>query len=536
MSAASPADILLRLLGADPETFRPLYRTQRLLLSRGTRLMRKGRSSLKISPFGLICLFAGIYGIGFLSILAGAKAPFLGAAIAFTFGGMFLLLNVVTDHFDLLVNPREIPILAAHPHDGRSFLLAKLAAVGRSLGILAALLFIPCTIAAGFLWRSGLASLAFLAGAAGASLSLCLLGLFLAAAILRTGGRKAMDRLMPWVQGAIQIGYLFAVGGPRLVEWIKLAPGQLGILPWVLPSFWFLAPLEMVDHGVTTASLVRLGLAVGVLAFLLLGATRWLGTALTARLLEPVRATPCKPVRRRPSRGGVSGGWGSEGARLVSMLRIHLRSDWRIRSEFLLIPLLGSFMILFYFRGGPFGASVARGLSTFFYCWMLMVSADVLTRSSQPESIWWVLTAPIDRGRFSFASVWLVRAFQLVPIFAAIAIVEIRAGGAWSSRLARLLELLLLGDLLVVIGKLIFPDFPFSRPREEGNGNSRVVLMFIGSVVSGIVTALVSLFGLFAVRGALAGAVFFALLHIPFSVWARRRAPAAAEATENLGA
>lgn len=525
-----PADPLLRLLGADPETFRPLYRAQKLLLARGVRILRRGQRGLlaKSSPFLLLCLFATIYGFAFLAFLSEAKSPLLGAAVVLTLGGFFLLLIVVTDHFDVLVNPREILVLAAHPHDGRSFLLAKLAAIGRILSILAALLFLPSSIVAGFRWRSWGAGLAFLTGAAGASVSTCLCGLLLAAALLRLGGRAAIERLMPWLQGAFQIGYLFVVGGQRLLTLISRPSGELGILPWLLPSFWFLAPLELASRGFAPAPLARLALAAATLAFLLLGATRWLGAGLSERLLEPVRtAAPRRPARRRPLRGG-----GSEPARLFSMLRVHLRSDWRTRSEFLLIPLMGAFFILFYFRGssGPFSS---RGTSTFFYCWMLVLSADVLTRSSRPESLWWILTAPIDRGRFSLASVWLVRVFQLAPLFAACAIVDLRAGGSWPYRLALLAELAALGDLLVVLGKALFPDFPFSRQRTEGAaGGSRIVLTLIGSMVSGLATLAVFVFGWYGAAGALAGTAVFALLHVPASLWARRRAAAAAQDLE----
>ena len=172
----------------------------------------------------------------------------------------------------------------------------------------------------------------------------------------------------------------------------------------------------------------------------------------------------------------------------------------------------------------------------FFYCWMLVLSSDVLTRGSKPESLWWILTAPIDRVRFSFATVAMIRAFHLVPLFAAVAIVEVRAGGSWTYRLALLLELLALGDLLVVFGKAMFPDFPFSRPRIEGaSGSARVGLTLVGSLVSAAATALVLGFGGFGAPGA-AGAAFFALLHIPVYLWARPRVAAAAEGLEMAAA
>lgn len=529
MSRASGrlGDALLRLLGADPEAFRPLYRVQKLLLARGTRIMarRKKRQGLFANGAGLLYLYATIYGLMFVSFLLASKSPLFGAAIALTIGSAFLLMIVITDHFDVLVNPREALILGAHPHDGRSFLLAKVAAVVRTLSLLALLLFLPTGIATGLIWHSWLASAAFLAGAAGAALATALCGLLLGAALLRTGGKAAVDRLMPWLQGAFQIGYLFVIGGPRLVKMLAMPPRALGALGWALPAFWFLAPLELIDRGAAPAPLARLGLAAATLAFLLFGATRWLGAGLSERLLDPPTPAAGRPARRRPLRGG-----GSERARLFSILRLHLRSDWRTRSEFLLVPLMGTFFILFYFRTLPF---LASGMPVFFYCWMLVLSSDVLTRGSNPDSLWWILTAPIDRARFSLATVAMVRAFHLAPLFAALTIVEVRAGGSWPYRLAQLLEILALGDLLVVLGKAMFPDFPFSRLRMEGGGgSSRAALTLVGSLVGAVAAALTFGFGWFGAAGALAGAALFALLHIPVALWARRRAAAAAEELE----
>ncbi len=531
MSQASGrlGDALLRLLGADPETFRPLYRVQKLLLARGTRLVPRKRrfQGLFKNASGLLYLYATIYGLMFVSFVLTSKSPLFGAAIALTIGSAFLLMIVITDHFDVLVSPREALVLGAHPHDGRSFLLAKVAAVVRTLSLLALLLFLPTGIAAGLIWRSWLASAAFLAGAAGAGLATALCGLLLGAVLLRTGGKAAVERLLPWLQGAFQIGYLFVVGGPRLVRMLAMPPRALGALGWALPAFWFLAPLELIDRGAAPAPLARLGLAAATLAFLLFGATRWLGAGLSERLLEPpTRASrPAGSARRRSLRAG-----GSERARLFAILRLHLRSDWRTRSEFLLVPVMGTFFILFYFRTLPF---LASGMPAFFYGWMLVLSSDVLTRGSNPDSLWWILTAPIDRARFSLATVSMGRAFHLAPLFAALTIVEVRAGGSWPYRLALLLELLALGDLLVVLGKAMFPDFPFSRPRMEGGaGGSRAALTLVGGLVGGLATARIFAFSRFGYAGSLPGADHIALLHIPAVLWARRRAAAAAEGLE----
>jgi hypothetical protein len=170
-------------------------------------------------------------------------------------------------------------------------------------------------------------------------------------------------------------------------------------------------------------------------------------------------------------------------------------------------------------------------MSVYFFAWLLMLSASVLIRSSRPESLWWILTAPVDRARFSLATVSLVRVFHLAPLFAALVITEIRAGGPWPPRLALLAEMLALGDLLLLLGKGVFPDFPFSQLRQEGGGAgaSRTALTLVAGLIAGAATLTVFLFGLLGLRGILTGAAVFALLRLPAGRWAHRRAAAAAE-------
>lgn len=533
MSSGRLADPLLRLLGADPATFRPLYRTQKLLLQRGVRVVQSVRRRGLLagsSPFRLLCFFAAVYGVSGCAMVVVAKSPLLGAVLALTLGCAFLLLVVVTDNFDVLVNAREMQVLGALPHDSRSFLLAKLAAIGRSLSILAAFLFGIPSLAAALALRPA-AGLGFLAGSAAAGVSTGTFGLLLAAAILKAGGRRALDRLMPWIQGLFQIGYFLAISGQRLVELSGMEEISPWV-PWIAPPFWFASPLELALAGPSASVLARLALAVATPALLLTGATRWLGAGLRERLLEPVertdprRETPRREVaRRRPLRSG------GERTRLFALLRVHLRSDWRVRSEFLMTPLLGIFLLQFYVGGR--NAPGSSTMSAFFFAWLLMLSASVLVRSSRPESLWWILIAPIDRVRFSLATVSLVRVFHLVPLFAALAVSQIRAGGPWPPRLALLAEMLALGDLLILMGKGTFPDFPFSQLRQEGGaGASRTALTLVAGVIAGGATLAVSLFGLLGLRGILAGAAVFALLRIPAGRWAHRRAAAAAEGLE----
>ncbi|HEX4966178.1 MAG TPA: hypothetical protein VF173_35545 [Thermoanaerobaculia bacterium] len=524
------SDPLLRLLGADPATFRPLYRTQKLLLQRTVRSMRMGRrASSALSPFALLCVFAGLYGFVGAMTLASAKSHLLGAVFSLFLGCAFLMLVVVTDNFDILINPREMLLLGACPQDGRSFLLAKLAALVHHLSTLAVLLFGFPGIAVAAAFSSLLAGACFWAGAAAASVSTLTFGLLFATAVVRLGGRNALNRLLPWVQGAFQIGYFIVLGGQRLTSQLTTSsPGALGVLPWALPPYWFVSLVELATAGASAPVLGRLALAVATPALLLAGATRWLGSGLREKLLEPEpQGTTRRAARRRPAIHG-----GGERARLFALLRVQLRADWRVRSEFLLLPLMGIFILVFYLRGfGPFHSIPM--LDVYFYCWLLMMGTNVLTRSSQPASMWWILVSPVDRARFSLGTISLMRLFQLLPLFAALMVPLSRGGSPWPLRLALMAELLLLGDLLIVTGKGLFPGFPFSQSRsEEGVSSNRTALALVSALFSGAATGAVALSGIFGLPGALTAAAVFALLHLPAGMWARRKATAAAAGLE----
>lgn len=521
-------DRLIRLLGGDPEVVRPMMRARNRMLQRQARILQNRRKDRVrgASAFRTLCWFAGLYGFLFILMVA-LNIPAAGAGLALTLGCSFLLLIVITEHLDVLIDPSEAAVLAAHPHDDRSFLLAKLAVVGRALAILGSLLFVPAAVALGLKLASPAAPFAFLAGAAGAVAATGAFGMLLGALILRLAGRKALERLMPWLQGAFQIGYLVFVGSERLMNTLT-SPAALETTRRIVPSFWFAAPLEIVAEGLGRDSLARLLFASAALALLLLVATRWLGDRLGERLLEPVEVRPRrKSLQRRPPRPGR----GDRG-RLLALLRVHLRSDWRTRSELLITPLLlVAWLVVSLRRDGGGGLQMTL---VFFYVWLLLLSGDTLTRSSRPDTIWFLLVSPIDRAAFSLGTVTLLRVLLLAPAFAAIAWLELRSAGSWQQALPVLLEMLAAGDLMVLLGKGLYPEFPFSRPaRSEGHaGGQRVTTMLVGGLISGAAAGAIALFGRFGTTGVLIGAALFGLLHFPAAAWARQRAARAVERLE----
>ncbi|HEY6146379.1 MAG TPA: hypothetical protein VIZ69_01725, partial [Thermoanaerobaculia bacterium] len=166
--------------------------------------------------------------------------------------------------------------------------------------------------------------------------------------------------------------------------------------------------------------------------------------------------------------------------------------------------------------------------------WLLLASMDVLTRSPRPELLWFVLVSPMDRARFSERAVDLMRFFQLLPLLVLFAAIRWKASGpdlpAWLLFLALLAAY---GDLLILAGRGIFPEFPFSRAGgAESTTGRRMAVLLVGSLASALVTA--ALYQL-ARRGNAGMAAAIALLgvaHVPVGAWMRRRVETAANELE----
>ena len=210
------------------------------------------------------------------------------------------------------------------------------------------------------------------------------------------------------------------------------------------------------------------------------------------------------------------------------MLRVHLRADWRTRSEFFMGPIICGFLLVT--SGKVWTAWVALG----FVGWLLLASMDVLTRSPRPELLWFVLVSPVDRARFSERAVDLMRFFQLFPLVVLFAVIKWKASGTdLAGRLLFLALLAAYGDLVILAGRGIFPEFPFSRAGgAESTTGRRMAVMLAGSFVSAAATAALYFV---ARRGNLemaAAVVLLLLAHVPVGLWTRRRVGAAADGLE----
>ncbi len=531
---AETADRLLRALGADPPVFHAVYRAQSLMLRRRARVIR-ARERAGISSFAALCLFATAFGLaGAVAVLRPAWS--WGAGLSILLGCLFLAAIVLGEDAGALVDPAERLILAAHPHDDRSLLLGKAAAVGRSLAVLASFLFAPTAIALCFMAGPGDALL-FVACAGAAALTVALGGMLLAVLLLRTGGRRGMERLLPWAQGFVQFSML-APAGTGLMQQANPSAAVRETIAWVLPPFWFAAPLELAGgHGGWPVA-ARLILAAGCLALVVAGSGR-LAAGMGRDLLEP-QAPPAR-ARKRPAAAAARRRWllRHEGLRLVELLRLHLRADWRSRTQVFVQPLIGVSMILIYVTGQGAGT---RAVGGFFLFWLYGVfaftSAEALTTSARPQRLWWLLSSPIDRTRFSLATISVARVIALAPLTAALAWrLDLLTPGTWRYGLPRLLGLVLYGDLFLLLGKICFPEFPFSRPsvREGSAAGNKLMIALLGALISLAGTIVLRSLWHFGTAGVLTAGALALLLHVPAWPAVRRRTARAAAKVESGG-
>jgi len=528
---------LLALFGGDPDVFFPVARVHTLIVRRRAGLVRTRGAFGKASPFRMLCIFAVLYGIFGALFLAQTPFRVLGAALAVGIGCLFLLMIVVTDYLDLLVNPREQLVIGAHPHDDRSILLAKLWVVGRTLGILFALVSVPPLFVIATSQPIAATAL-YLAGSAAAAVTACMGGLYVGVAVISLFGRAAFDRAMPWIQMAFQFSYFIFIGGQRLLRLMTATKFPAGF-EWSFPPLWFLAPYQALGEGGFTASTAgRTALGAAVFAFMSIGATRWLGSRVGDRLLEPIQrrtrkaAAPAAFRETAPGRGaafGIGRLFGtSERRTLFDLLRVHLRSDWRTRSEFFVGPIVCAFLLIT--SGKVWTAWIALG----FVGWLLLASMDVLTRSARPELLWFLLVSPVDRARFSKRAADLMRLSQLLPLVMLFAALKWKSAGTdVPSRLLFLGLLAAYGDLVIVAGRGVFPEFPFSRPGgAEATSGRRIAVMLVGSLASAAVTAGLWLLARRGNLGTAAAILLLVAAHVPATVWMRRRVSAAAETLE----
>jgi hypothetical protein len=522
--------------------YRPVSRAQKLILSRRTPLRRAGtrRGFLSgLTPFQVQCLVVSGLSIYLVRWLVELAAPLVGVVFVLTAGAGMLLVDLMFDKFDVLANPREYQVIAAHPHDAWSVVLAKVMAIARSAAIMAACVFTAPAIAAGFVFHSVTAALAFVLAASSLTIAVAAGGMLSSAAVVAIGGRAALQRVLPLVHMIYLVLYLGIVVGSN---WIAtIAPSgieALGWLKWALPSVWFAAPVELATGQVGSSTLARGLLASGVLLVAVPLCARWVRTRFDERMLEPPANRTTTVTRRATRVHSVRPSWQTGPRAFWRLLRVHIFSDTAVRGSMM----AAFFMPIIMFVSTQTSRAQVRAhveypiaMMTVGFGATMSLLARTLQMSTRPQALWFVLISPGARLGFSRSAVWALRVAVLLPLtIAAVAYAFLAGHGPLWSRLLFVALAAVLCDTMLVAMRGLASAIPFSRSAKE---RDRIHWGSVGAYI-GLLTlqglALVGFILLSRVHPAagLIPFVYAILLRIGVGLWAGRRVEATALAAE----
>ena len=550
-----------KLLGADPAVFGPFVRAYGLIVRRQSRMkLLRGVSQKamgRLTPFHMACVMAAFLGVIVVVALGTLQPPLLGAIAAMTLGLLIVVFAVLFDYLEVLANPDEYRVIAAHPHDAWSVVSAKIFVVGRAIATLSLCYFTPSIVAIGFFRHSALAAVGFALGAALGTFSATLGAMLLGVGILARWGRVALLRVLPAIQAIFLISYFSISMGRR---WLVAAGHSLGAeLPsWItfLPSTWFLAPLEWATGTTTPATWLRATLAFGTVLGLMRVGARWQRSGFGETLLAVGEGAIPAARRRKSAATGVGEG-GRAAARknakpgvswirdpatrsFLSMARIHARADLAFRSQMIVSLLMPAMIFL--------SPSISLGsrrqafpeLALIFAAgavgFAIMSLTTASAASTRPEAFWPVLISPISRERYSLALCGVLRWWVVLPVAVGAGAWYLATAVAvpWHERIARAAGVAVYLELLVTLMRGIAPDPPFTvRPsRDRKLQWGQVAAMLIGFAICG--GGGFSLFLVWLIRGwgAWLALAVLGALRVPLEFWTRWRVRRAWESLE----
>lgn len=464
------SDSAVRFLGADPGVYRPIARAQGLILKRKTRMGRAGRGLLRgLTPAQFRYVTTAIFSVYFSRWILGTPAPLAGAAFTLTAGAAFLLVDLLFDKFDVLADPNEYQVIAAHPHDAWSVVLAKIVAVGQSIAILAACAFTLPAIATGIAFHSVGAGLAYVAAAIALTFTISAGGMLATAAVVSMGGQTALHRVLPFFHGIYALMYLGVFLGRSAI--LRLAAPSieaLGWWKWALPPMWFIAPVEWATGKAGATTLARAALAVGSFAVLLPLSARWIRTRFDERILEPVTRRARSKARGHVASRGARPGWTLGMRVFMRLFFAHLRSDVSVRGGIMSAFIMPVVMIV----SSQASSQAVKSFAQFTVVmvgmgvgYAAMLLTRVLQTSSRPAALWFLLISPHGRRAFSVALTWAVRIVLLVPAVIGLGIYMARFGG-WpvAVRVLYVTMVAIICDTVLVTARGFSSAVPFSLP------------------------------------------------------------------------
>jgi hypothetical protein len=532
-------DSAIRLMGADPAVYRPVARAQRLILRRRNMLGRSSSGMLRgITPEQFRYFATAAFSVYLLGLVLGTPSKITVVAFTLTTGAAFLLVDLIADKFAILADPDEYQVIAAHPHDAWSVVLAKIVVVGRSIAILAACAYTLPAVATGIAFHSVATGLAYAVAAAALTITVSAGGMLATAALVALGGRSALHRLLPLfhaVYALLYAGILLGRGAFIRVEASTI--DALGLWKW-FPTLWFTGPVEWATGKAGATTLVRAALAVGSFLVLLPLSARWIRTRFDECILEPVTRRTRVKVRERAASRTWRPQWSIGPRVFLSLLFAHLRSDVAVRGGFMaafimpVVMLVSSQTSRSAVKEWPQYTVTMVGIGLGYAAMLL---AQVLQTSSRPAALWFVLIAPNGRRAFSSAMTWVIRIGLLVPAMIGLAIYVARYD-RWPMEVRALYVVLvaILCDAVLVAARGFSPAIPFSLPVRAGQRFrwGTIALLIAVPALLGVFSFVFTLLANMGVVACLFPIVFAVVLRVLGGFWANWRIGNAVQGAE----
>jgi hypothetical protein len=547
-------DALLRAFGARAGTFVPVARAYGLMARRRSRLRMerasKGKALSWLTPFQITCLmtcFLGFYVVH--ALLDRSEIP-SGSVLAATLGFAFIGSISLFDYFDLLFSADEYRVLGAHPHHPWSVMLAKIVVIGRAVTTLSLCFFLPGMITIGLVTRDAALVAAFGAGTLLGSIATGVGAVVLGASILSAGGRSALLRLLPWVQTGYLVLYFGVIAGREpILGAVRHAMDGAGILLWLLPSAWFVAPVEWVVNGADPGTAARAALAVGSLFAVAAVGSRAVGSGFGERLRfgrdeGPGRSGTGDTSRRRARLHAARPASLTRDPAARAFARLasaHARTDLAFRGQ-LVMAVVWPLLLFGSQAVGGLGPGVKRPADIALLSFAVPLAIGfwganaAFTISGKSAAIARVLATPVDRVRFAFAPVSLLRRWALAPALAAIGawyLATAPAGGL-GFRAAQWAGLAILADTQLFVNRGVTPEFPFSASLNRGRRLewAQVLALLLGLMFTGGGIGLLMISWRTGAWGIFAGLAVLGLLRYLSGRWARARVSRAAASLE----
>jgi len=452
----------------------------------GARRARFGGSPL----IGLLVV-SGISSMAFAALAGAIPDELLSASLLTTYGAASTMMLLLVDFTGLVISPDDYGILGHRPVASRTYLAARMAAVGvyvAAISIAIALLPSIVYAARGRLLAAPATMLAVLT----CNLSTSVIVINVYVALLRWIHPARLRRAMSYFQLVAAMSfYVLYYLATRAFQSAFLERIGFAGAPWlwVIPSTWFAAFVGVASGTAARAPWIAAAGAVLVtIACVPLAAGRL--SLEYAQQVGEVTAV-AEPVRRR--RTLRLPGFGRAEARAVALLvRAQFRFDQKFRMGVLgILPLTGFYLLMGLNKGvvpDPFtSASPQSGPGVFFaVVFVPMTLQASLTISESWRAAWIFFATPASPARVvvaakNFVSLYFLGSYLLV------------LAAVWSYFFEHVWHAVvhavfagLLAHLLLQLTVIVKPALPFAaEPRKGERSAAMFWLILVGSMAAG---------------------------------------------------